>query len=267
MINLIKASLFKLFKDRTFHITAIVGGVLAILLIGIRYLSKECNGQSFFLNSLTPGSSFGLTIPINLIVFTVGEFTYGTVRNKIIAGISKAKVYIGLFITGLVFTFILAAAFSILTIGISSLIGGFNLESIGGSRFALSYVAYVVCSYIFVTALSIFFATIFRQIGGSNTIVIILLVFLSLLPLIIFSTMSSSGLSVEHWTMWINPIYMPGLYGNNVVSIITNIAGDSVGNLFYQSEKMIAAGIITPAYWTLLFFIGGLLIFKNSDVK
>ena len=172
MFNIIKASLFKLFRDRTFHVTAIIGIVLAGLIIGINALIGNLKGENMFLTVATPGSNFGLTIPINLIVFTVGEFTYGTIRNKIIAGLSKTKIYFGLFVTGLVFTFLLIGIYSALVIGISSAVGGFNIEAIGGVQFVLSYIAYTVCTYIFITAISVFFAALIRGIGGANSVVI-----------------------------------------------------------------------------------------------
>ena len=95
MFNIIRASLFKLFKDWTFRITMIVGLGLAALLIGIQAGIGQLNGQSMFLSAVSPSQNFGLTVPINLVVFTVSEFTFGTIRNKIIAGHSKYKVYTG----------------------------------------------------------------------------------------------------------------------------------------------------------------------------
>ncbi len=264
MFNIIKASLFKLFRDRTFHVTAIIGFVLAFLMIGVNALIGMSNGQRFFLTAITPGNSFGLTIPINLIVFTVGEFTYGTVRNKIIAGLSKAKIFLGLFVTGLVFTFILTAGYSLLVIGVSSIIGGFDADAIGGMNFILCYIAYMICAYIFITAVSVFFATLVRNIGGSNTIVIILLVFLTLLPLITFVG-KNDLLTVEHWSMWINPLFMAGFYGNDIVSIIAG--SGSALPYFEQSTSMILAGILIPLAWSTVFVVSGLFIFKHTDVK
>ena len=270
MLNIIRASLYKLFRDRTFIVTAVIGVILALLMIGINSLANTLNGESLFLSAITPGANFGLTIPINLIVFTVGEFTYGTVRNKIIAGLSKTKIYLGLFITGLVFTFILAGGYAALLIGVGSAIGGFNAEAIGGSQFIICYIVYVICSYTFITALSLFFAALFRQIGGAIALVIILLVFLAYLPLIAFTieaSTSTGALDVAHWSMWVNPVFMPGFYGNNVVTILAQLMSGSAAQFFEQTTPMIAAGIVTPLMWTIIFVVGGLEIFKHSDVK
>ena len=277
MHNLIKASLFKLFRDRTFIVTAIIGVIIAFFMIGASALSKFLSdgidfitGESSFLTALTPGNSFGLTIPINLVVFTVGEFTYGTVRNKIIAGLSKAKVYFGLFITGLVFTFILAAGYALITIGLTSAITGFNPDNIGGVKFIFFYIANTILTYTFVTAVSVFFASLIRNIGGSITVSVISMVFLSFLPFIIMMIELSNGnYSIEHWSCWLNPLYVIGIFGNNVSTLFSSSIGSSlgVGSIFDISNTFIAAGIVTPTYWAIIFFVLGLFVFKRSDVK
>lgn len=276
MHNLIKASLFKLFRDRTFIVTAIIGVIIAFFMIGASALSKILSngvdfitGESSFLTTLTPGNSFGLTIPINLVVFTVGEFTYGTVRNKIIAGISKTKIYFGLYITGLVFTFILALGYSLITIGLTSLISGFNPYNIGGAKFIIFYIANIVLTYTFVTAVSVFFASLIRNIGGSITISVISMVFLSFLPFIILMIEISNGIySIEHWSIWLNPLYVIGVFGNNVSTLFSSIDNSlGVSSVFDISNTFIAAGIVTPTYWAIIFLVLGLFVFKRSDVK
>ena len=107
MWNLFKAFIFKLRKDLTFRITLIVGAGVAILLTVIYlfidlaaknlvgeagYKFLFATGQNLFINSFSPAQNFGIAIPVNLITFTVLEFTQGTIRNKIIAGNSKPKI-------------------------------------------------------------------------------------------------------------------------------------------------------------------------------
>ncbi len=272
MINIIKSSLFKLFRDKTFLITCIIGVSLAILLSLINYASKSLSTTNAFLTSTNLGSNFGLTIPINLIVFTVGEFTFGTIRNKIIAGISKSKLYLGLFITGLIFTFILAIGYSAIMVLIGVVydgIRGFDFSTLPAhfASFAGLYIVYVVCSYVFLTALSIFFATLLRSIGGSIPIVVVLLVMLTYIPLIAFlASLSKSNLSVNHWSMWINPLYMPGFYSNDVMSLINSLGG-LIAEPYKQSGDMIAAGILVPLGWAAIFFFSGLALFKKRDIK
>ncbi len=267
MTNIIRASLFKLFKDWTFRITMIVGIALAALMVGINALANSLTGEGMLLTSVSPSNNFGLTVPINLIIFTVSEFTFGTIRNKIIAGHSKLKVYVGLSLTGLIFTFILMSVYLALCVGIGSIAGGFHASAIGGARFICSFLAYTVVTYIFVTALSIFFASIFRNIGATIPVVVVLLVFLSLIPLIIVGIIGK-GFTAENVTMWLDPTYMLGLYGSasNIIAIVKGLGGN-VNSFFMQSNQMIAAGILTPIYWSVILFISGAYIFTHRDIK
>ena len=267
MINIIRASLFKLFKDWTFRITLIIGVGLAGILLGVNASVDALNGQSLLLSSASPSQNFGLTVPINLVVFTVGEFTCGTIRNKIIAGHSKFKVYAGLFLTGLIFTFSLMLVYLALLVGISSAIGGFNANIIGGARFIGSFIGYFFATYIFITALSVFVGALFRNIGGSISITVVTLVIVGMLPLI-FTLAQGKSFTSENIQMWLNPLYMLGLYGNasSIIKFLAELGADT-SFFFGQSNLMIASGIITPIYWAAIFFFGGAFLFKRRDIK
>lgn len=265
MFSIIKSSIYKLFRDRTFQVTAIIVLAVAALMMVIGILTKRISGDSTFLTCVSSTSGVGLTVPINLIVFTVGEFTYGTIRNKLIAGFSKTKVYIGLFITGLIFTFILMGLYISISLTISSSIGGFNPNNIGGLRFVFIYLAYAIAFYVFTTALSVFIGTLIRAIGGSITIDIVLLVVLSLLPLMVFNNEESIKAGLDHWSSWVNPGQMIGFYSNDVMALIARLFPGL--SFFYPSVNQIIAGIATPLYWAAILFFGGLYIFNKSDVK
>ena len=181
MFNLFKASLYKLFREKTFLITLIIGTVLAIIIPLITHLVvEELGGEYMFVSSVTIGSNFGLTVPINLAVMTVAEFTTGTLRNKVIAGYRKSKIYVSLLLSGLVFTVILMAYYIALNTIMGTILGGFDANRIGGADFILPFIAITFACYIFVTTLSIFVATSVRNIGASISIIVIFLVFVSL---------------------------------------------------------------------------------------
>lgn len=264
MISIIKASIYKLLKDWTFRITMIIGLGLAALLLTINGITGTLDGDTMMISSVSPAQNFGLTVPINLIVFTVGEFTFGTLRNKIIAGHSKFKLYVGLFITGLIFTFSLMFTYFAIMVGIGSAVGGFNIDEFFTPTFVGCFVAYFICAYIFVTSYSVFVGTLFRQVGGSISLVVVLLVILGLLPLF-FNIGGDFG--AENVMMWINPLHMVGFYANSqsIAEIIRSMGGKL--DIYAQSPAMIAAGIITPIYWAAIFFVGGALIFSHRDIK
>ena len=267
MFNIIRASLFKLIKDWTFRITMMVGIGLAALLIGINAGIGQLNGQTMFLSSVSPSQNFGLTVPINLVVFTVSEFTCGTIRNKVIAGHTKFKIYAGLFLTGLVFTMSLMIVYLGVIVGFSSAIGGFDANAIGGGTFIGCYIVYFLTSYIFVTALSVFFGALLRNIGGSISISVVSLVLLGMIPLIITLAIGKE-FNAANIQMWINPLYMLGLYANSssIINFLHNVGADT--SAFYmQNAQMIIAGILTPLLWSTILFISGAFIFTRRDLK
>lgn len=277
MWNNIKSSLYKLSKDWTFRITLIIGITLSTLLVLIFYaadlLIKDtvdgqlvhvlCNGQSLFLSSLSPVQNFGLTVPINLVVYVIGEFNCGTIRNKIIAGHKKSSIYFSLLITGVIFTVVLMFIYFTISVGLSTLLGGF--ETPGGESiifgFKDSYLYQIplmaLAVYILITTFAVFVATNIRTIGGSMPIVIIaivLLYFLGMVPTISRMFESLDGQFKPSFDMWLNPLYTFGVFGTNLLT-------------FEISDIWTIASIVTPLYWSVIFTGLGLLTFKLRDVK
>ena len=271
MSNLFKAFLFKLTKDLTFRITLIIGGALAVVMtliyFGIDKLAEAnmfCNGQSMFFNSISPAQNFGIAIPVNLISFTVLEFTQGTVRNKIITGNSKSKIYFSLFFAGLVFTLALLFTYVGLCVALGSIFGGFDINgSIGGTsitslagmgavidvHYFLRTLLCTVLLYITIAAFTIFFATLFRNIGPCIPVVIIMIM------LLYFS--SFFGYVNENFhnvLLVVNPFYA--------------IAMPTIENGLYQiKDNIFYFAIGNNLLYTAIFLVGGWLIFRKRDVK
>ncbi len=274
MINIIKAALFKLFKDWTFRITLIVGASLAILMnllyLGIDILDTNigepinhimCNGQNMLLTSFSPMQNFGISVPINLIVFIVGEFTYGTIRNKIIAGYKKSQIYLSLCLIGLIFTLSIMILYVGISTGLATLIGGFNTEVL--PKFIWEYVVIALSSYIFITALAIFVAMLVRAIGGGLPIIIISILFLTMFGMIHsmataeFDPVTYQTITKNTPLMFINPLYVIGSFS------VSSLLGD----LFTINNYQFLSGLISPIAWSIVLTVLGLLIFNKRDVK
>ena len=274
MINIIKASLYKLFKDKTFKVTLIIGICLAIVINLLYYLIfKTTNdkstinifsGETALANSLTPTSNFGLTVPINLVVFTIGEFTCGTIRNKIIAGHKKSSIYLALVVTGFVFTLILMVSYCLLSWAIGSILGGVHASGVIGENI-LWVIVFGFTAYIFIMAFSVFIGTLIRSIGGSLPIIIIFFVFLGLVPTFLnISNIIKGNLDItsdlgSHIAMWVDPLFMVSLYSNTMVN--TLLSTNKI------TSEIIAAGIISPLAYAGLFTLLGTYIFAKRDVK
>ena len=280
MGKLFKAFFFKLSKDLTFRITLIIGLALAVVLsliyFGIDVLASGedgiqhnmCTGQSMFFNSISPAQNFGIAIPVNLITFTVLEFTQGTIRNKIITGNSKTKIYFTLFFTGLIFTLSLLFAYVGLCVGLGSIFGGFDINgtivgstSLGGHIDATYFVRMLVITllvYLSITAFTIFFATLFRNIGPCIPVVIVMIMMLY------FSGMIASLMKdTEGTEVFVNIMkYVNPMYALNDASIL-----DSMKGTLAMADDTFIASIVNNSIYTIIFLLGGWLVFRKRDVK
>ena len=195
MSRLLKSFFYKVSKDITFRITLIVGVGVAVFMtllyfvIGL-FMDEQMEmttltGQSMLVGSFSPVQSFGFAIPINIAVFIVLEFTQGTIRNKIIAGYSKFKIYASLFISGLVLAFALLLTYVATCTLFGAIFGGFDLSvttmagmsGIGTgvitAEYIIKYVILALFSYCTIVAFSVFIATLCRNIGPCIPLILI----------------------------------------------------------------------------------------------
>lgn len=274
MRNLMKAFFFKLVRDWTFRITLFIGLGLSVMMtllflvldhafpsdMGIDGLF--CTGQNLFYSSLSPAQNFGIAVPVNLISFTVLEFTQGSIRNKIIAGNSKGKIYLSLLLSGLVFTLSLVFAYVGLSTLLGSIFGGFDINGMMAAsgkmnvEFFWKILVLTLLAYILINCITIFFATLIRGIGPCIPLVIILLLAAYLSASILGGTASSMTnlQGAARILRLFNPLY--SVAHADVVE----------GNLTITNESFWIEVINTLVYGAI-FVTAGFLIFKKRDVK
>ena len=276
MGNLFRAFFFKLRKDLTFRITLIVGAGIAISMMVLFLLierlvpdieGKMCTGQTLFMVSFTPTSNFGLAIPINLITFTVLEFTHGVIRNKIVAGNSKFKIYLGLFLSGIVFALSLLFVYVGLCTLLGTICGGFDpyglaLGGINGGgvgtvspEFIGKTLVVSIMVYVFITSLTIFVSTLLRNVGPSIPLVIIPLMFLTIFGTTIIETKPD----LKQLLVYLNPL--------QVLLFPDKTFESGTLPMFVMSNEDLFATIISNLAYTAIFFGFGSLIFVKRDVK
>ena len=304
MRNIFNAFLFKLKKDLSFRIIGIIGLALAVILpvilflidLGISQLNDDskithmlCTGQSLLVSSWSPTQNFGLAIPITLITITVLEFTNGTIRNKVISGYSKTKIYLGLYFTGLLYTLALISLYVLVCFGLGCAFGGFDphgelfsLSSLGGGNITPDFIWKVIVlsllAYVVIATMTIFFSTLFRNIGPSIPVVIILIIACSALASItqVLSLFGSEADEADSMAKLLSGIGKVIKAVNPVHSILVF---DSTTTTEFVNEELnytTTIGISWSSFWTQIannlvyiaaFFTGGLLIFKKRDIK
>lgn len=293
MGRLIKAFFFKLSRDLTFRIILIIGAGLAFFMTGLYLLIdlglndlagdniKFLTGPNMLLTSFNPVDNFGLAIPICLITFVCLEFSQGTIRNKIIAGHSKFKIYSALLISGLVLAFALVIVYAGLCTLLGTIFGGFDLNkpimtitlTISGGYvdglyiFQTLIVAMVV--YICIVSFTVFFAALFRNIGPCIPVIVLVLMMLSLGGSIVnmLAEMPEEILDVRGLVTFVkivDPLYV--ISGGGVESKMFVENDTQKTYMSYETGAFIAT-IINNLVYAGLFYAGGALIFMKRDVK
>ena len=269
MARLLKAFFFKLKRDLTFKITLIVGAATAIftaIILMFMQEGKALTGPTMLFTSLSPIQNYGFALPINLISFICLEFSQGSIRNKIIAGNSKLKIYISLCVSGIVFVFALLMAYAIICTGLGSIFGGFDLSKpvilissmvpefgLVNGVFVFKYIAIMLLVYLLLCVITTFVATSFRSIGPSIPIIVIF-IFLGFLATTLTVTFNPDNEALVAVFRFVNPFYgiiSPKLESSNLVISDIDFMGAIVCNLA----------------WSSLFFTLGCLEFKKRDVK
>ena len=290
MGRLFKAFFFKLSIDLSFRIVLIIGAGLAFFMTGLYLLIdlglgtsefKMLSGPNMLLTSFNPADNFGLAIPISLITFICLEFSQGTIRNKIIAGHSKFKIYTSLFLSGLVLAFSLLIVYASLCTLLGTIFGGFDLSKpvmnmssnatilAIGSYIDGAYIAQLLVTalvvYICIVSFTIFFAALFRSIGPCIPVVIIVLIMLSVGGSMI--SMIAEALendAIVKVVEIVDPLYVISGGGVEANTVIVN--DEPRAYLSVQTSAFIAT-IINNLVYAALFFVGGAFIFAKRDVK
>lgn len=248
MARLFRAFLFKLKRDLAFRITLIVGAAVALLMAAafllIDALSesefKAFTGPTMLLVSISPVANYGIAIPVNIVSFICLEFTQGSIRNKIIAGNSKFKIYASLCISGLIYGFALLTVYAAVCTGLGCIFGGFNLSkeilTLWGSMMGYGIVdgayiakAILICLFIFLNLImfATFLATAFRTTGATIPLTIVGIVMLYYITFFLVQAWRDDE-SMKTLLKVIDPMYglcvSPEADGVFVTSLLCNTA-------------------------------------------
>ena len=288
MGRLLKSFFFKLSRDLTFRIVLIIGAGIAFFMtalyllidLGIDGLGggiKFLTGPNMLLTSFNPADNFGLAIPICLITFICLEFSQGAIRNKIIAGHSKFKIYTSLVLSGLVLTFSLLIVYAGLCTLLGTIFGGFNLDdpvvlislSILGANVDGAYIAQMiliaVVVYICIVSYTVFFASLFRSVGPCIPVVIIVIIMLSVggtMVALIGDALESEAL--VNIVKIVDPLFVISGGGIEQNYIVENEVPKSYVSI---ETSAFIANIVNNLVYAAIFYIGGALIFMKRDVK
>ena len=110
MTKLLKADLRRVLKDKLLIVLGIIAVIFALVTpllyvvlvssVGMDQdpmISGLISGKAQFFSSFSIGNNLGLIAPVLIAIILCKDFSYGTVRNKIISGKSRTSIFMSLF--------------------------------------------------------------------------------------------------------------------------------------------------------------------------
>lgn len=198
MIELLRADFKRVLKDKLIFIMAILAIVFALvtpLLYAVIFsmagvieedmLGMLINAKGQFFQSFSMGNNMGLIAPVLLAIVLCKDFSYGTVRNKIISGKRRSHVYLSTFIvcsTVLISVFMISAFISL---GVSLIFFEYQPTPFTASDFGyfMASLGFELLVLLFMSALLSYLCCCMKNVG----IAIVLYVAISLLMVILGS--------------------------------------------------------------------------------
>ena len=293
MINLLKTDMMRFLRSKQFIIISIISFAIALFLpllyAGLQYLMNSTlssedplevyfSARDFAFSSY--GFQFGFTLMgvrsssvnvvfiITAILFTTiisNEFSYGIIRNKIIAGHKRINIYFSLFITLFVFMFSIAFFSSLLSFAIASVF--FPYDASGGKVFAddllplIEGVGFGILGYLFFTAFICFFA-----IGLNKTaLAIIFSIVLGFIGMIASTACDAAIMALESVERNATEDFW---YNAAILINCLNIHREmSSLNIFSYTIYEVIAYFINPICFTFVYGFFGAFIFLKRDIK
>lgn len=272
MLNLVKTDLKRIFKDKLFLVACILGVAFALftpllyrLLFGSLIelegtLSEELNlyAKTLFFTAFSPSNNLGLVVPVLLAIALCKDFSFGTVRNKIISGKSRASIFLSMFFSCTVVLCLILFLHAALTLAISLLF--FEYQP---TPFEIKDFGYLIASlglellvYIFISALLCFLCVFMKNAG----VTVVIFVAVNFLFSIIGSIVSVARIFVDPAEKLLTEI-LKFLDQANV------FMGSYIGLTDSYDWKGLLPVLVGTLGGTALFLFLGTVTFKKKDLK
>ena len=274
MRDLLKADLKRALKDKLFLVLCILAGVFAIstpllykaifsvldmeeLLEMGELLGNQFTAKGMFFTSFSPSNNFGMILPILVAIILCKDFSHGTIRNKIICGKSRTKIYFSLFCTCaiLMICFILAQA--LVTLLISLTMFEYQADPFTASDFGylMASIAFEFVVYLFISALLTFFVVSMKNAGTA-----IVMYFAVNFVLLIVGSITQTALLLSDST---SSSYEVLKFFNDANMFTSLLIG---GGASYTGKEVLTI-LLPNIFLTGVFVFFGWYIFRKKDLK
>lgn len=180
MRNLLKADFKRILQDKLLLVVVILAVVFAAitpLLYALLFSDPEVagddlfvtfiSGKAQFFGAFSLGNNMGLIAPVLLAIALCKDFSFGTVRNKIIAGKSRSAIYLSLFTTCATIFIAVMLLYAFLTLGISLIFFKYQSTPFTMADFwyFLASLGFELLTLLFVAALLSYLCACMKNVG------------------------------------------------------------------------------------------------------
>ena len=274
MTELFRADMKRVLKDKLVLVMGILAVVFALItpllyaaifsgdgLLSDPLFSSLITAKAQFFQSFSMTNNLGLIAPVLLAIVLCKDFSFGTVRNKIISGKSRGSIYMSLFaVCALVLTCAMLLS-ALISLGVSLIFFDYQSQPFEAADFGyfMASLGFEVLVLLFMAALLTWLCACMKNVGGA----IVVYVAVTFLLVLVGSIMQAVVTVLE-------------LTGNNqqLVEVLQAIDRLNVG----RAVAYIGAGtsyswkdvlyLTLPSLAGILGFTGlGLLRFRKKDLK
>lgn len=180
MRGLLRADFKRVLKDKLLLVMGILAVVFAAvtpLLYALMFssagmeeepmISTFISGKAQFFGAFSVGNNLGLIAPVLLGIALCKDFSFGTVRNKIIAGKIRTAIFLSLFVTCATVLIAVMVVHAFLTLGISLMFFEYQPTefTIGDFWYFLESLAFEILVLLWVAALLSFLCACMKNVG------------------------------------------------------------------------------------------------------
>jgi len=180
MRNLLKADFKRVLQDKLLLVMGILAVVFAAMtpllyaaIFSVGGMEQDpmfadmVSGKTQFFSSFSIGNNLGLIAPVLLAIALCKDFSFGTVRNKIIAGKSRSAIYLSLFVTCATVLIAVMLLHAFLTLGISLLFFDYQTTpfALEDLRYFLESLAFDILMLLWVAALLSYLCACMKNVG------------------------------------------------------------------------------------------------------
>ena len=277
MNKLIKLDFKRVFSDKLFLVVCILAVVFAVItpllylaLFGMmgemdeltkELLAGQVNAKGQFFAAFSFGNNLGLIAPLLIGIILYKDFSFGTIRNKIITGSSRVSVFLSIFVVCFVVLFGVVLAHALLTLFICLPLFGYQSTPFAMTDFwyfceSLLFQALV---YVFVSAFVSHLCMTKKNVG---------LVIVLYIAIVLGFTMIASILQVAIAMLQLTPDM------ETVVSVLDFLQRINVFNYSLAigigtsySTTDVLYFVLTPIVLTIAMLGHGIRKFSKIDLK